>query len=190
MKILRIFCLLSAVLWLLSCNYESTKIKIPGSYKALEFFNYQRAYPDAMIPDGAYSKAFEYHQKRFLTQTRNRSNISAMGPLNTSGRTLTVAINPQADSTIYAGTASGGLWRSRSLGLGRSWEYVETGFPVLGVSTIEFAPQDSMVMYIGTGEVYNFFDTGTDGAYRSTRGSYGIGILKSEDGGLTWKKSL
>ena len=113
-----------------------------------------------------------------------------MGPLNTTGRTLTIAVNPQAPETIYAGSASGGLWRSRNLGLGISWEYVETGFPILGVSTIEFAPQDSMVMYIGTGEVYNYADTGTDGASRRTRGSYGFGILKSEDGGTTWEKSL
>ncbi len=190
MKILRLVTLLLIVLSMASCSKESNINKIPGSFKALELFNYQRAYPNPMIPDGAYSKAFEHHEQRFLQQTKNRHNITPMGPLNTTGRTLTVAVNPQADRTIYAGSASGGLWRSRSLGMGQSWEYVETGFPVLGVSTIEFAPQDSMVMYIGTGEVYNFFDTGTDGAYRSTRGSYGIGILKSEDGGQTWKKSL
>jgi len=169
----------------------SNEVRIPGAYKALNLWNYTRAYPNEDIPNEGYGLAFDHHEKQFLKSTRNQNNgIEAMGPLNTTGRTLTIAVNPQAPNTIYAGSASGGLWRSRNLGLGISWEYVETGFPILGVSTIEFAPQDSMVMYIGTGEVYNYADTGTDGASRRTRGSYGFGILKSEDGGITWEKSL
>ena len=182
--------------FMLGCQQQqeqsaSNEVRIPGAYKALNLWNYTRAYPNHDIPNEGYGLAFDHHQKQFLEKTRNPNNgIEAKGPLNTTGRTLTIAVNPQAPNTIYAGSASGGLWRSRNLGLGISWEYVETGFPILGVSTIEFAPQDSMVMYIGTGEVYNYADTGTDGASRRTRGSYGFGILKSEDGGISWEKSL
>ncbi len=165
--------------------------KIPGSYHALDLWNYQRAYPNQNIPADAYSRGYETHLASFVPSPQRKSSVwEPMGPLNTSGRLLTAAINPQAERVLYAGTASGGLWRSRDLGLGQTWQYVETGFPILGVSTIEFAPQDSMVMYIGTGEVYNNQSTGTDGAFRSTRGSYGFGILKTEDGGKTWNKSL
>ncbi|NIW79968.1 MAG: hypothetical protein GWN16_11135, partial [Calditrichae bacterium] len=106
-------------------------------------------------------------------------------------RTLVVEFNPQNPNTIFAGSASGGLWRSYSAGRGAdAWEYVPTGFPVLGVSSIAFVPGDSNTFYIGTGEVYNYQNVGTDPAYRSTRGSYGIGILKTTDGGQTWSKSL
>jgi len=168
-----------------SCDY------IPGSYKALELWNYQRAYPNKTIPSSGYYDAWEDHKRNFVQKTRNISDQwRPQGPLNTAGRTLTLAINPQNDSILYAGTASGGLWRSRSLGLGVTWERMETGFPLLGVSTIEFVPGDSTTMYIGTGEVYNIESTGTDGAERMTRGSYGLGILKSTDGGQTWEKSL
>ena len=45
-------------------------------------------------------------------------------------------------------------------------------------------------MYIGTGEVYSDQNTGTGFSVRTTRGTYGIGILKSTDGGATWSKSL
>jgi len=61
---------------------------------------------------------------------------------------------------------------------------------VLGVSSIAVAPDDSNTIYIGTGEVYNHQAAGTGAAYRNTRGTYGIGILKTTDGGITWTKSL
>ena len=181
------------VLTVCSCNQtpSETTTRIPGAYKALQLWNTIRAYPDTDIPAAGYGEAFDFHRDNFINQHRSGNNgIEAMGPLNTTGRTLTLAVNPLAERTIYAGSASGGLWRSRDLGQGQSWERVETGLPILGVSTIEFAPQDSMVMYVGTGEVYNYADTGTDGASRRTRGSYGFGILKTEDGGQTWRKSL
>lgn len=177
----------------IGCNTENTHFKIPGSFKALELATKGRAFPNADMPADAFSKAYDYHVSHFVdgvVDFRDDREWEAMGPLNTTGRTLTMAFNPQNPRTIYAGSASGGLWRSYNEGEGISWEYVETGHPILGVSTIAFAPGDSTVMYIGTGEVYNYSDTGDDGAYRSTRGSYGFGILKSEDGGESWSKSL
>ena len=182
MQFLKSLLVIIFVLSLFSCQDQPAKeMYIPGSFKALELWNYQRAYPNDDIPPAAFSLGFEQHQKMVGTSPNQRRTEvwEPMGPLNTAGRLLTAAINPQAENTLYAGTASGGLWRSRNLGLGQTWEYVETGFPLLGVSTIEFNPQDSMVMYIGTGEVYNFQSTGTDGAFRSTRGSYGFGIFLS-----------
>ena len=193
MRFYKILLLSLLALSLSSCFQEKPVLekKIPGSYHALDLWNYQRAYPNKDIPADAYAKGYEAHLSSFVhSPQRKSSSWEPMGPLNTAGRLLTAAINPQAERVLYAGTASGGLWRSRDLGLGQSWAYVETGFPILGVSSIEFAPQDSMVMYIGTGEVYNIESTGTDGAFRSTRGSYGFGILKTEDGGATWHKSL
>jgi hypothetical protein len=64
-----------------------------------------------------------------------------------------------------------------------AWDYVETGFPVLAVSTIAIDPANADVMYIGTGEVYGYQNAQGGDVERTTRGSYGIGILKSTDGG-------
>ena len=115
-----------------------------------------------------------------------------MGPTNIGGRTLALAIHPDDPDLIFVGSASGGLWKSTSGGEGlNAWEYVRTGHPVLGVAAIDIDPNNGDLMYIGTGEAY-----GTDenypgiGPVRTTRGSYGIGILKSEDRGQTWEKSL
>ncbi|MEM0992037.1 MAG: hypothetical protein AAGI49_03330, partial [Bacteroidota bacterium] len=188
------FVLLLAAYCLMACNTNDTNTaeegKISGAYEALNFLGDAKVYPNQTYPKAAHYAAWEKAQ----TAIENRSEQNAweaMGPDNRGGRTLCVVFNPQNPNTIYAGSASGGLWRSHSAGFGvKAWELVETGFPVLGVSTVAFAPQDSMTMYIGTGEVYNVFQAGTGAAYRSTRGSYGIGILKSTDGGASWAFSL
>ncbi len=167
--------------------------EVSGAYEALTFFGEARTYPNTSLPDDAFYKAWESSKK---LKVSNRSTEpdpwEGMGPHNRGGRTLAIAFNPQNPNTMYAGSASGGLWRSYTGGEGGSeaWERVNTGFPTLGVGTIAIPENDSMTIYIGTGEVYNFDGAGTGAAYRATRGSYGIGILKSTDGGETWEKSL
>ncbi|MCK7521734.1 MAG: hypothetical protein MZV64_30645 [Ignavibacteriales bacterium] len=61
---------------------------------------------------------------------------------------------------------------------------------LLGISSITFAQNDSNTIYLGTGEVYNYAGAGHGAAHRNSRGTYGIGILKTTDGGQTWFKSL
>ncbi len=182
--------LLLSLLIIVSCQHE--EIKIPGAMKGMQMMAQQRIYPNTEFPKSGYTEAHDYHVNQFGSQInlRNTDPWEAQGPWNTAGRTLALALNPQDNQTVYLGSASGGLWRSRNLGQGVSWEHMDTGFPVLAISAIAFAPQDSSVMYVGTGEVYNYQNTGTDAAYRATRGSYGIGILKSTDGGQNWEKSL
>ena len=167
---------------------------VSEAFHFMEFWSMARSYPDNDIPSNAYIKAFNQSQSIKLEKQQSATNIDtwhAIGPHNTGGRTNAIAFNPQNPNTIYAGSASGGLWRSYSGGLGiNAWHYVSTGFPVLGVSSIAIAPEDSNIIYIGTGEVYNLNSTGYGAAVRIMRGTYGIGILKSSDSGDTWHKSL
>ena len=176
-----------------SCQTENvaSETKIPGAFKAMQMLSHARAYPNDDIPENGFGKAVDHCKASFNSEDRSPVDPwESMGPINTAGRTLALALNPEADSTVYLGSASGGLWRSRSLGLGITWEYMPIAEGVLGVSSIAFATGDSTQMYVGTGEVYNNEITGNDGAYRATRGSYGVGIFKSIDGGSTWDHSL
>jgi photosystem II stability/assembly factor-like uncharacterized protein len=167
---------------------------ISGAFEALNYWNEQRAYPNDVIPDISHYAAFESAKSKLGAGAEQLMNVDpweTMGPTNIGGRALAIAFNPQNPNTIWVGTASGGLWVSRTGGVGYvAWEHVPTGYPVLGVSTIAVAPDDSNTIYIGTGEVYNYQETGYGYTYRPTRGSYGIGILKTTDGGTTWEKSL
>jgi photosystem II stability/assembly factor-like uncharacterized protein len=165
--------------------------RFSGAMQSLDFWTIQRAYPNKYIPANAYYKAYES-----VSLKLSKSNILSpawqeMGPQNIGGRTIAIDINPLNPNTIYAGSASGGLWRSYSGGLGvKAWNYVPTGFPVLSVSAIAENPSDTNVIYIGTGEVYGYQDATGGLNIRTTRGSYGIGLLKSSDNGTTWSKSI
>lgn len=165
-------------------NHEKTS----EAGEALRLWAMARTYPDGRFYTEKYSRAMA--QWRQYSAQRN-DEWEAIGPKNIGGRTLCLAVHPQDTNILWAGSASGGLWKSTTAGIGaQAWEYVETGFPVLGVGALAIDPQNPQVMYIGAGEVYNLENSSPNVAYRTTRGTYGIGILKSTDGGQTWKKSL
>jgi photosystem II stability/assembly factor-like uncharacterized protein len=165
--------------------------RFSGAMQSLDFWTIQRAYPDKFIPDNAYYKAYESVSAKLLKSNTVAPAWQEMGPQNIGGRTIAIDINPINPNTIYAGSASGGLWRSYSGGVGvKAWSYVPTGFPVLSVGAIALNPSDTNIIYIGTGEVYGYQDAIGGLNIRTTRGSYGIGLLKSSDNGKTWIKSI
>ncbi len=173
---------------------EEQPKRISGAYEALSFMGDRQVFPDNKLPERSYYAAWEAVREMTEVTLSMRDDIDpweSMGPHNRGGRTLALALNPQNTNTLLAGSASGGLWRSYSGGAGiDAWERVPIDFPVLGVSSITYAPEDSTTIFIGTGEVYNYYAAGTGAAFRNTRGSFGIGILRSTDGGETWEKSL
>lgn len=161
--------------------------------EALEFWSASRSYPEKDFPGDKYYKAFESARRTFRKEQPRPDAISAwqsIGPVNLSGRAISIAVDPQHTSTIYVGSASGGLWRSNTGGLGSDWQRISTGYPVLGVGAIAIDPTNSDILYIGTGEVYRSQIALGGLVVRTTRGSFGMGILKTTDRGLTWTKSL
>lgn len=169
--------------------------KAPDAWNALQFLNTMRAFPFEDIPKDAYSRAFNYYNREFTFDRQRTSNSAAtwqnLGPVNVGGRTLGMAFHPLDTGIIWLGSASGGLWKSVTGGIGvNAWTHVPTGYPVRGVSCIAIDPDNSNVMYIGTGETYSYGTAVNGLVERPTRGSAGIGILKSVDGGNTWQPSL
>jgi len=163
-----------------------------GAGKALSQWAFERAYPNEKVPMDQFLEAF-YTHKELATNNNRAANgeWESLGPENIGGRTLCLAFHPNDEDIIFAGSASGGLWKTTSQGAGRfAWEPVPTGFPVLGVAAIAIHPGNPNIMIIGTGETYGvgFAEPGT--VNRLTRGSYGIGILRSDDGGDTWNHVL
>lgn len=159
---------------------------------SLRLWAMARTFPDGRFYTGNYADALSQMNLEARLAAKDRGGTwDAIGPKNIGGRTLCLAIHPLDTNIMYAGSASGGLWKSTTAGIGpQAWQRVETGYPILGISAIAIDPKNPALLYIGTGEVYNLENSMPNVAFRTTRGTYGIGILKSTDGGLTWTKSL
>jgi len=172
-------------------------------FGAMDQWGRERSYPSGDISAQAYVDAYE-HMKRmpeikFKSTAQQRiqaSNWTPLGPMNFAGRVLSLAFHPTNPNVMFAGSASGGLWKTTNGGIGTAggglnWTQVQTGFPTQSVPAIAINPIAPSEMYIGTGEVYAAGTSGFPGQdVRTFRGSYGIGILKSNDFGVTWNYSL
>jgi hypothetical protein len=100
--------------------------------------------------------------------------IDGLGRGVCSGRVAAIGLSPDG-RTIYAGAASGGVWRSRDDGA--HWLPLMDDQPTLSVGAIAVARNG--VVYVGTGE-YNDSDSGA-GVMT------GVGILRSDTDGRVWE---
>lgn len=152
-------------------------------FKRWEYFMEQRVFPNGVIPApnqvaNAYQQYIEALDN-FGETGGNNSDWSSLGPSSWQaigwnpgiGRVNCTAVDPFDSNTVYIGAPAGGFWVSYDRG--GSWETTTDDLTVLGVTSIVIHPQNSNVIYIGTG----------DGDAGDT---YSIGVLKSVDGGFNW----
>ncbi len=167
--------------------------KPSGALQSLQFLSQIRAFPEQDIPQEKFFSAVEYSKTmpKYDELTDSPTQWTSIGPNNIGGRSLCMAFSPLDTATLFMGSASGGLWKSTTGGLGaNAWQYIETGYPSLAVSSIAIDSASPNTMYIGTGENYGYQYSFNGLDVRVTRGMYGIGILKTTNGGVTWSKSL
>jgi hypothetical protein len=102
-----------------------------------------------------------------------------------SGRATSVLIDPgdTTGNTLLLGGAYGGLWKSTNAGSLNSnpalvtWQTLMDDQPTLAVGAIALQPGNSNVILVGSGETNSSGDS-----------YYGLGILRSADGGSTWSE--
>lgn len=117
-----------------------------------------------------------------------RSNWVQLGPLvipngqtygtarvNVTGRITSIAVDPTNPQIIYVGAAQGGVWKTTNGG--NHWRPLTDNQGSLSIGALSIDPNDPQVIYAGTGEA-NF----------SLDSYYGIGVLKSIDGGESWQE--
>jgi photosystem II stability/assembly factor-like uncharacterized protein len=115
------------------------------------------------------------HQAILDTSSLGELHWQFIGPTNISGRCTDIeAVKPRGKSyTIYAATASSGVWKTVNEGL--TWEPIFEDAVTTDIGDIALDPKNPDVVWVGTGEA-NIF--------RSSMA--GCGIWKSADGGDSW----
>ncbi|HEX9345834.1 MAG TPA: hypothetical protein VF900_07895, partial [Candidatus Acidoferrum sp.] len=98
-----------------------------------------------------------------------------IGPATMGGRIDDFAVVENNPSIVYAGVASGGVWKTTNNGT--TWEPVFDKESVSTIGDIAIAPSDPSIVWVGTGEPNN-----------RQSSSWGDGVYKSLDGGKTWKR--
>ncbi len=123
----------------------------------------------------------------FMKQGSANPNLTwtSRGPTNIGGRTLCLAQDMENPNIIFAGSASGGLWRS--IDKAASWMKVTAPDAVQSVRSIV---QDTRggrtdTWYYGTGELLSNTDRKISTETRTI--GYGDGIYKSTNSGLNWE---
>ncbi|AXT60269.1 hypothetical protein D1816_07870 [Aquimarina sp. AD10] len=97
-----------------------------------------------------------------------------IGPGGMSGRVTSIDVVTSDPNTIYAGTASGGLWKSTSGGI--KWNPIFDNQATASIGAVAVQQSNPSVIWVGTGE---------GNPRNSLNGGYGV--YKSLDGGKNWK---
>ena len=96
-----------------------------------------------------------------------------IGPANMGGRIDDFAVVESNTNVVYAATASGGVWKTVNSGI--SWRPVFDDQSVSTIGDVTVSQSEPDVVWVGTGEANN-----------RQSSSWGNGVYKSADGGMTW----
>src|SRR5215831_12845012 len=154
----------------------------PGA--AASFFLEKRLPAGATALDPAWYQAAinQSHQNMVFSSATGASGTNALatwtelGPGNIGGRTRGLVIHPSTPSIMYSAGVAGGVWKTTNGG-GTWTQLTDLGIPNLAVNSLIMDPQNTNVLYAGTGEGYFNID-----AVR------GAGIFKTADGGANWSQ--
>ena len=96
-----------------------------------------------------------------------------IGPAVVGGRIDDFAVLESNPDVIYAGTASGGLWKTTDGGI--RWKAVFEHSGPMSVGAVDVSQSNPSTVWVGTGEANN-----------RQSSSWGTGVFKSTDAGATW----
>lgn len=150
---------------------ETEEIKFPSETEYLK-----RTFPFGTADPEAHLIALKQAQEmRRLAESDNSSPAwTFAGPLNIGGRISDIEYDPNNVNIIYAGAATGGVFKSTNGGLNYFPVFDEQS--VLPIGDIAVDPVNSNIIYVGTGEA--------NGGHNNFAGG---GVYKSTNGGANWQ---
>lgn len=154
-------------------NFWQSRVDKPYSNRG-SFNNYLNAYLSLLSqPPICPSGTGDPSNWELIGRTTNSSGSSWPN----LGILISVAVDPLNPNIVYVGSNSGGLFKTTnflSAFPNPFWTNItdNTHLPGLGITSIAIDPSNTDIIYITTGI--------------GSAGGYGVGILKSTDGGNTW----
>jgi photosystem II stability/assembly factor-like uncharacterized protein len=97
-----------------------------------------------------------------------------IGPAIMGGRVDDVAVVERDPRIVYVGLAGGGLWKTTNAFT--TWHPIFDNEAVSSIGAVAVAPSDPSVVWVGTGEANN-----------RQSSSWGNGVYRSLDAGVTWQ---
>jgi photosystem II stability/assembly factor-like uncharacterized protein len=97
-----------------------------------------------------------------------------IGPANPGGRITDIEGVESNPYIIYAGAATGGLWKTTNAGT--TWESLFDDQPNASIGDLAVSLSNPDIIYVGTGEANN-----------RNSSPWGAGVFKSTDAGKTWE---
>ena len=118
--------------------------------------------------------SFNGFSQEFSMELLKNKTPRNIGPGGMSGRVTSIDVVHSNPDIMYAGTASGGLWKSTSGGI--KWNPIFDNESTASIGAVAIQQSNPSVIWVGTGE---------GNPRNSLNGGYGI--YKSLDGGNTWQ---
>jgi len=171
-----LFLIMPIILVVIAISYQDKKTETAVKKAPNDWFFLQRAFPYPEINYEARQLAWEQSQKIRHERVVRGKGWVFKGPLNIGGRISAVAMDPSDMQTIYAGAASGGIFKTTNTGA--SWVPIFDDALSLSIGDIAIAPSDPDIIWVGTGEA---------NAGGGSMAYDGFGIYKSTDAGSTWE---
>lgn len=115
----------------------------------------------------------------------NGGQVQNLTPGNAvSGAIHAVVAHPTDANTLYVGAVNGGIWRTtNATAANPTWTPLTDFQPSLSIGALEMDPSNSMILVAGIGRFSSF---GGDPPFQVAGGRLS-GLLRSADGGKTWK---
>ncbi len=135
----------------------------------------RRTFPYYKADPEAYREEMKKAQiMKSQSVSRDLEEVEFAGPTNIGGRVSDIEFNPVNPEIVYAGAATGGVFKSTDMGL--TWTPVFDDQANLNIGDIGIDPNDPDIIYVGTGEA--------NGGHNNFPGG---GVYKSTDAGNTWE---